>query len=222
LAEVDRKIGVEEEITKPQKDVSEKALKSNPTTQISNLGKSTTDLSVSNLLKPSSTGSDQSEVEAKDNPSEAGKLATEIESEFNSEIAIKGLPHIEVKSTSEGILISLTDNANFSMFAIGSAEPRAKTVEVIAKIAELLKSRPGFLVIRGYTDGRPYKSPVYDNWRLSSARAHMAQYMLIRGGMEEKRIEKVEGYADRHLKNPANPEATENRRIEILLRKEKP
>jgi chemotaxis protein MotB len=45
--------------------------------------------------------------------------------------------------------------------------------------------------------------------------------MLIRGGMEEKRIEKIEGYADRHLKNPVNPEATENRRIEILLRKEK-
>jgi chemotaxis protein MotB len=50
----------------------------------------------------------------------------------------------------------------------------------------------------------------------------MAQYMLIRGGLEERRIEKVEGYADHHLKNPNNPEAMENRRIEILLRKEKP
>lgn len=170
---------------------------------------------------PSSTSSTQTGAEADGNSNEAATLATEISKELNSDTALNAIPNIEVKSTGEGILISLTDDANFSMFAIGSAAPQAKTIKVMAKIAELLKARAGSIVIRGYTDGRPYKSPIYDNWRLSSARAHMAQYMLIRGGMEEKRIEKIEGYADRHLKNPTNPEATENRRIEILLRKEK-
>jgi chemotaxis protein MotB len=78
------------------------------------------------------------------------------------------------------------------------------------------------IVIRGYTDARPYRSSSYDNWRLSSARAHMAHYMLVRGGFDEKRIERIEGYADRLLRLPNSPEAPENRRIEILLRKEKP
>jgi chemotaxis protein MotB len=46
--------------------------------------------------------------------------------------------------------------------------------------------------------------------------------MLIRGGLDEKRIEKIEGYADRKLKNMKSPFADENRRIEILLKKDRP
>jgi chemotaxis protein MotB len=50
----------------------------------------------------------------------------------------------------------------------------------------------------------------------------MAYYMLVRGGVDEKRFERVEGYADRSLRVPADPEAAQNRRIELLLRKPKP
>ena len=75
--------------------------------------------------------------------------------------------------------------------------------------------------MRGHTDGRPYRSATYDNWRLSSARAQMAYYMLIRGGLAEKQFERVEGYADHHLKDSFHPLAAENRRIEILVREAK-
>jgi chemotaxis protein MotB len=50
----------------------------------------------------------------------------------------------------------------------------------------------------------------------------MALYMLVRGGLPETRVERVEGYADRRPKAPERPEAAENRRIEILLRKAAP
>jgi chemotaxis protein MotB len=46
----------------------------------------------------------------------------------------------------------------------------------------------------------------------------MASYMLVRGGIPENRIERIEGYADRKLKLPSDPGAAPNRRIEILLR----
>jgi chemotaxis protein MotB len=46
----------------------------------------------------------------------------------------------------------------------------------------------------------------------------MASYMLVRGGVDEGRIERIEGYADRQPRNPADPKAAENRRIEILVR----
>ena len=108
------------------------------------------------------------------------------------------------------------------MFATGSAEPQPKVVRIMEKIAQILKSRPGVIIVRGHTDSRPYRSATYDNWRLSSARAQMAYYMLIRGGLDEKRFDRIEGYADRRPKTPAKPEAAENRRIEILLRKETP
>jgi chemotaxis protein MotB len=155
------------------------------------------------------------------NDVDVARLKSEIAALVKQDARPGSGPQIEVQSTSEGILISLTDDQNFSMFAVGSAEPQAKTVEVVARIGALLKSRPGVIVIRGYTDGRPFKSLNYDNWRLSAARAHMAHYMLIRGGLDEQRIEKIEGYADRQLKFPRDPMAPGNRRIEVLLRKEK-
>ena len=152
----------------------------------------------------------------------AAKLKSDIVNAITSGAHMPDLPHIEVQVTPEGILISLTDDANYSMFAIGSAEPQPETVQIMGKIGQILKSGSGSIVIRGHTDGRPYRSAIYDNWRLSSARAHMALYMLARGGLSEKRIEYVEGFADHHLKSPNNPNASENRRIEILLRKENP
>src|SRR5579871_4412140 len=131
-------------------------------------------------------------------------------------------PQLDVEATQDGILISLTDRQNFSMFAIGSAEPQPRVLRMMDAVAASLQSMPGVIIVRGHTDARPYRSATYDNWRLSSARAQMAYYMLSRGGLAEKRFERVEGYADRRLKDPSHPLAAENRRIEILLREAAP
>jgi chemotaxis protein MotB len=130
-------------------------------------------------------------------------------------------PTIEVRKTDDGLLVSVTDNARFSMFASGSAEPQPELVTAIDRIAPLLSKRSGTIVIRGHTDNRPYRTANYDNWRLSTARAHMAYHMLIRGGLPEARIERVEGYADRQPRLPDDPAGAQNRRIEILLREKK-
>jgi chemotaxis protein MotB len=41
--------------------------------------------------------------------------------------------------------------------------------------------------------------------------------MLVRSGLDEARFDRIEGYADRKLRDAASPEAATNRRIEILL-----
>jgi chemotaxis protein MotB len=46
--------------------------------------------------------------------------------------------------------------------------------------------------------------------------------LLTRAGVPEGRFERIEGYADRRLRDPEHPAAAENRRIEILLREAKP
>lgn len=131
----------------------------------------------------------------------------------------RSAPRFEVAETPEGVLISLTDDANFSMFAVGSVEPRPQAVRVIAQIGRILAKQSGDIELRGHTDARSYKSQTYDNWRLSSDRANMAYYMLARGGLPEKRVVKIAGYADRQLKISKEPLAAVNRRIEILLRR---
>ena len=130
------------------------------------------------------------------------------------------LPDIQVKSTPEGLMVSVLDDATFGMFEIGSAKPKPELIVIVDRIAEVLKARDGQIVIRGHTDGRPYKNGIYDNWRLSSARAQMAYHMLVRGGLDEKRFLAVEGRADREPKVPDDPNAPQNRRIDILIKEQ--
>jgi len=149
------------------------------------------------------------------------KAAAELEQQIAKAIdttTLKAIPGIDVRFEADGVLITLTDQFDFGMFAISSAEPRPETIVVMDKIAEVLKARGERIIVRGHTDGRPFKSKTYDNWRLSTARAHMAYHMLVHGGLDAKRVERVEGYADRQLKVPSDSGAAPNRRIEILLR----
>jgi len=131
----------------------------------------------------------------------------------------KEQPQMDVRVEEDGIVIELTDTQNFGMFAVGSAKPEKHVVELLEGLAKIIDQYPGEVVISGYTDARPYKNTAhYDNWQLSAARAQMAHYMLVRGGLDEARILKVEGYADRCLRNEQDSYAAENRRIAISLK----
>ena len=163
------------------------------------------------------TSADQNGSEANAADRKAAELKRDILKAVQPTKDITPQPHIDVRRTGAGTLISLTDDFDFTMFAVGSAEPHAKVVRAMAEIAKILQARPGKIVIRGHTDARPFKSANYDNWRLSHARAQMALYMLVRGGLDEKRIVRVEGHADREPKVPTDPNADQNRRVEILL-----
>ncbi|MFG1421514.1 MotB family protein [Roseixanthobacter liquoris] len=152
----------------------------------------------------------------------AQALQAELGAALKSTMGASHAPNLEVKATKEGLVINLTDDIDYSMFGVGSAIPDAKLVRAMEKVAKILAARPGEIVLRGHTDGRPFRSETYDNWRLSTARAQMAYYMLVRGGLEEARVRRIEGVADRDLKNRVDPYAAANRRIEILLREPAP
>lgn len=127
------------------------------------------------------------------------------------------IPHVTVEGTAEGQLISLEDEFNYEMFGIGSAVPNSALVGFLMKLAPVLRDRKEQILVRGHTDGREFKSKVHDNWRLSALRAHIAQLVLVRGGVDKQRFAKIEGWADRKLKVPENPLSFRNRRIEILI-----
>jgi chemotaxis protein MotB len=124
---------------------------------------------------------------------------------------------VSVVADERGVVVSVTDLMHSAMFEIGSAVPRREMVMAMEKVAKILSERQGEVIINGHTDGRPFRSPSYDNWRLSTARAHSAYFMLVRGGLDEQRIVEVAGFADRKLKDAEDPFAAANRRIEILL-----
>lgn len=154
----------------------------------------------------------------------ASNASTDLSHPIQNAVKATGfhpIPGIDVRTTDEGLLISISDQPDFEMFGIASARPKPEVVVLLEKIGKILMDRPESVVIRGHTDGRPYRGD-YDNWRLSTARAQMAYYMLMRSGIPPTRVARIEGHADHSLKNTGDPLAAENRRIEILLAKGKP
>lgn len=145
----------------------------------------------------------------------AARIGQELREAFKDGDKMYG--GISVVPTDKGVMISVTDQLNVGMFEIGSAVPRRELVLAMEKISKVLMAEKGNIVINGHTDSRPFASKTYDNWRLSTARAHSAYYMLARAGLDERRIVEVAGYADRKLKVKDDPNAEANRRIEILL-----
>ncbi len=149
-------------------------------------------------------------------------LKAQIAAAIKATAGDKAGPQVEVRKVEGGLLVSLTDTADFEMFPTASAVPTRNVVLLMDKIGELLKTRAGMVVIRGFTDARPFKAGRYDNWHLSLDRAQTTHYMLVRGGFDEARIAHIEGYADRDLRTAANPASPSNRRIEILLKESAP
>ncbi|MDG4875932.1 MotB family protein [Mesorhizobium sp. WSM4935] len=151
------------------------------------------------------------------------KAALQEAADIKKELAKAFLPGekladgVSVEATEKGVVISITDQLDFGMFEIGSAMPRRELVLAMEKIGHIINQKKGTITISGHTDARPFRSDTYDNWRLSTARAHSAYYMLVRGGVDESRITEVAGFADRQPKIASDPMAAANRRIEILM-----
>jgi chemotaxis protein MotB len=120
--------------------------------------------------------------------------------------------------TSDGMRIDLVDNANYSMFALGTTVLEPAASELIGLIARTIRDASNPVMIRGHTDSLPYGDPrAMNNWILSSGRAEATRRRLLLGGVPESRFERIEGVADREpmvVNDPADPR---NRRVAITL-----
>ncbi len=161
----------------------------------------------------------QSRVQDGNDRANAKALLNELAASLGEEFSKLGHA-IEVDHVADGLLVSLVDQTDFGMFAIGSANPEPRLLHVLGAIGAALQSRGGRLIIRGHTDARPFRAGSSDNWQLSFARAETAYHALVADGVDDARIERIEAYADHRLKAAGAPDAPQNRRIEILIRQE--
>jgi chemotaxis protein MotB len=127
---------------------------------------------------------------------------------------------VRMVDTTEGIRIDLVDDADFSMFVLGTTVLTPDAAALVGVIADAVGQEPGHLTIRGHTDALPWKSGVKaNNWSLSAGRAEATRQALMRNGIGEGRYRRIEGVADRELLIADNPQDPRNRRISILLTK---
>ena len=162
------------------------------------------------LRNPTATALDQKAFEA---------IKQEIEKQIMSSKSLSKLAsHIRFVPTQDGLRIDLVDDADYSMFALGTTALDSRASDLIGMIAGTIAGTPNTIMIRGHTDSVPYGDPrAMNNWMLSSGRAESTRRRLALGGIPESRFNRIEGVADREpivVNDPGDPR---NRRVAITL-----
>jgi len=126
--------------------------------------------------------------------------------------------HVRFVPTQDGLRIDLVDDADYSMFALGTTTLASEAADLIGLIADSVKPMPNALMIRGHTDSVPYGDPrAMNNWMLSSGRAEATRRRLALGALPESRFERIEGVADREPMVANDRFDPRNRRVAITL-----
>jgi chemotaxis protein MotB len=125
---------------------------------------------------------------------------------------------VRLINTTEGIRIDLVDDADFSMFQLGTTVLTPQAAKLLDALAEAVAPEAGGFSIRGHTDALPWRNRgVGNNWSLSAGRAEATRQALIREGIDQQRFRKIEGVAEREPLIAGDPADPRNRRISILM-----
>jgi chemotaxis protein MotB len=151
------------------------------------------------------------------------EMSQQIEEKMKDSPEFKDLSSlVQLEMTDEGLRIELIDSSKATdyFFEIGTAKLNAKAQKLLEMVGEQLQKLPNGIVVEGHTDARPFPNGKqgYSNYELSADRANSARRALYSGGLSDTRIQEIRGYADKKLKNPANPYDLVNRRISIIVK----
>ncbi len=152
-----------------------------------------------------------------------GQMKQALIRKMQKEAALKKLANsIRLVPTAEGLRIDLVDDADFSMFVMGSDMLTPEARRLVPAVAEALKIVPNDIRVRGHTDSSPFTrirtgGGAGNNWQLSGARAEATRRALAISGIDANRFTRIEGVADREPYDPNHPSDPANRRMSITL-----
>ena len=126
--------------------------------------------------------------------------------------------NVELTITNEGLRVELLESEKGMFFESGNAHPTTLGQELLVRLAEELGKLPNTILIEGHTDAKPYPGAVtYSNWELSADRANSARRLMQDRGLRTSQVLQVRGFADQHLRKPADPTNPSNRRISVIV-----
>jgi chemotaxis protein MotB len=128
---------------------------------------------------------------------------------------------ILVDQTPEGLRIQLIDQEGRSMFKENSAQPNDRAQILLRAVSKVVTQLPNRITIAGHTSATTGEKNPKD-WQLSSARADASRQIMQAAGIDADRIYQVSGKASSDPLYPDDPTLPGNRRITIILLREKP
>ncbi len=147
------------------------------------------------------------------------------EAEDSLKQAIESAPELKqlaqnlmVDRTPEGLRIQIVDQGRYSMFPSGSAAMYDYARRLHTLVARVVQKMPNRISVTGHTDSTPFSTAsTYGNWELSTDRANASRRALIEAGLNDERIARVTGKAEKEPLFSDNPADPRNRRISIVL-----
>jgi chemotaxis protein MotB len=131
--------------------------------------------------------------------------------------------HVRVKVMNEGTMIELVDGGDGFLFPVGNSGLKPAAIKLLERLAPLLAKIHNKIEIHGHTDARAFDTSARkSNWDLSFDRANEARRVLESHGVPSGKIVAVQAHADSQLLNKKDPFAPENRRLSLLIVREKP
>ncbi|HEX8056179.1 MAG TPA: flagellar motor protein MotB, partial [Novosphingobium sp.] len=151
--------------------------------------------------------------------SRVAHMKEELEKKLQANEALKKIAsQVRMVDTTDGVRIDLVDNADFSMFMLGTTVLTSDAQQLLKVIGGTVGPQGGGISIRGHTDSLPWRpGQSANNWSLSAGRAEATRQALMRSGIGESRFRRIEGVADRELLIKDNPQDPRNRRISIVV-----
>uniref|UniRef100_B0T1J9 OmpA/MotB domain protein n=1 Tax=Caulobacter sp. (strain K31) TaxID=366602 RepID=B0T1J9_CAUSK len=129
---------------------------------------------------------------------------------------------IMIDQTPEGLRIQLIDQDGRSMFKENSREPNDRARILLRAIAKIINQLPNRITISGHTSASAAGKRADSDWALSAERADASRQVLRGAGVDEDRIYQVSGKANSEPLYADDPTLAGNRRISIVLLREKP
>ncbi|MCK5893249.1 MAG: OmpA family protein [Endozoicomonadaceae bacterium] len=120
----------------------------------------------------------------------------------------------------QGLRLVILDFEDKHMFRRGSSRLTPFYEDLLMVMAKVIAKNGSTIMVSGHTDASSFsENNFYSNWKLSGARAQVAQRTLAYGGVPDERFLMVSALSDHMPIDPSVPESPSNRRIEILLLK---
>jgi chemotaxis protein MotB len=129
---------------------------------------------------------------------------------------------IMIDQTPEGLRIQLIDQDGRSMFKENSREPNDRARILLRAVAKIINQLPNRITISGHTSASAAGRRADSDWALSAERADASRQVLRGAGVDEDRIYQVSGKANSEPLYADDPTLAGNRRISIVLLREKP
>ncbi len=125
------------------------------------------------------------------------------------------LRHVQTRLSDEGLIIEVYARPGAPLF-LEDGGPAEWLQQLAGVMASLFQTVTNEVAINGHVRAEPIIVAEQNRWAMSTERAQVMRRLLEEAGLEETRIDRVSGHADREPVAD-DPMAARNDRLEIIL-----